>query len=97
MNSVGRRAPGEGTLEWLPKTQRWCGRITGHTPAGKKRKSFTHPTKKDVAAKRDAWLRERSGIAFDAANLTDSNYLDRWLEDCVRHSRRVRERLPCPP
>ncbi len=86
--SKERRAPGEGTLEWLPKTRRYRIRLTVDTPQGKKRKAFTHPAKKGVAAKRDAWLRERSGIAFDAANLTVSQYLDRWLEDSVRQSRR---------
>jgi hypothetical protein len=42
---------------------------------------------KGVAARRDAWLSERSGTAFDDANLTGLDHLDRWLEDSVRQSR----------
>jgi integrase len=58
------------------------------TPQGKKRKAFTAKMKKDVTAKRDAWLKKREGVAFDAEELTVSAYLDRWLEDSVRQSRR---------
>jgi integrase len=87
-NGKPRRAKGEGTLEYLPATGRYRVRVTVDTPNGKTRKSFTHKTKKGVKEKRDAWLRERGGVAFDAANLTVSEYLDRWMEDSVRQSRR---------
>lgn len=83
-----RRASGEGTLEWPPKTERWRIRLTTDTPSGKKRKAFTAPTKKAVIAKRDAYLRESSGAAFDAPSMTVSEHLDRWLEDSVEPSRR---------
>jgi integrase len=88
MSDKPRRSKGEGTLEWLPKTKRWRIRITVDTPTGKTRKAFTHPTKKGVRAKRDAWLKDRHGLAFDAENLTVSGYLDRWMEDSVRQTRR---------
>lgn len=85
-----RRAPGEGTLEWLPKTKRFRVRITVDTPTGKTRKAFTHPTKKGVVAKRDAWLRDRQGLAFDAEKLTVSEYLD--TKRGVLHVRRTLHR-----
>lgn len=83
-----RREKGSGTLEWLPKTERWRIRITVDTPTGKKRKAFTAKTKRAVADKRDAYLQAESGAGFEAANLTVSEYLDRWLQDSVEQTRR---------
>lgn len=83
-----KRENGAGTLEYLSKLDRWRIRLTVETPTGKTRKAFTAKKKKDVIAKRDAYLRAREGIAFDAEELTVSDYLDRWLEDSVKQSRR---------
>ena len=83
-----RRASGEGTLEWLPKTERWRVRITIQTPAGKKRKAFTGPTKKAVIARRDAFLKVDALVSLDQ-DTTVSEYLDLWLEDSVQQTRRL--------
>lgn len=82
---MARRESGLGTLEWLPKTERWRVRITVETPSGKKRKAFTAPTKRAVIAKRDAYL--KADAPYDA-DTTVSEYLDRWLEDSVEQTRR---------
>lgn len=80
-----RRESGAGTLEWLPKTQRWRVRITVQGSNGTKRKAFTAPTKKAVIAKRDEYLR---GGSFESEDMTVSEYLDRWLSDSVEQTRR---------
>jgi integrase len=82
-----RRENGAGTVELL-NDGRWRVRLTVETSAGRKRKAFTAKTKKAVVAKRDAYLRDREGIAFDAEMVTVSDYLDRWLEDSVKQTRR---------
>jgi integrase len=83
-----KRENGLGTLEYLPDVDRWRVRLTVETSGGKRRKSLTAKRKKDVIAKRDAFLRRHHGIAFDAESLTVSAYLDRWIEDGVKQSRR---------
>ena len=68
---------------------RWRVRLTVPTsvnPSGLK--SFTAKTKGAVVKKRDAWLAERNGVAFDAEKMTVSEYLARWMRDSVSHSRR---------
>lgn len=77
-----------GTLEEL-KDGRWRIRLTVEGPNGaKRRKAFTAQKRKTVIAKRDAWLKDREGIAFDAEKITVSEYLDRWMEDSVKQTRR---------
>lgn len=92
MVPMGKRPKREnhaGTLEYLPKLDRWRIRLTVEGPNGTKfRKAFTAKKKKDVIAKRDQWLKDREGIAFDAEKITVSNYLDRWMEDSVKQNRR---------
>ncbi len=82
-----RRENHAGTLEQLADG-RWRVRLTVETARGKKRKAFTAKTKKAVVAKRDAYLQQREGVAFDAEKVTVSEYLDRWLEDSVKQTRR---------
>ncbi len=82
-----RRENGAGTVELL-NDGRWRVRLTIETSTGRKRKAFTAKTKKAVVAKRDAYLRDREGIAFDAETVTVSDYLDRWMEDSVKQTRR---------
>ncbi len=52
------------------------------------RKAFTSKKKSIVIARRDEYLRQREGIAFDAENLTVSEHLDRCLRDSVEQTRR---------
>ncbi len=82
-----RRENHAGTLEQL-NDGRWRVRLTVETARGKKRKAFTAKTKKAVVAKRDVYLQQREGVAFDAEKVTVSEYLDRWLEDSVKQTRR---------
>lgn len=87
MGKRPKRENGAGSLEEL-KDGRWRVRLTVETSMGVRRKAFTAKTKKAVVAKRDAYLKDREGIAFDAEKVTVSDYLDRWLRDHVSHQRR---------
>ncbi len=60
-------------------------RYTVQTETGRKRKSIYAKTRKEVAEKLADELSQRSqGLVFDAANMTVSDYLDRWLSDSVK-------------
>jgi len=81
-----KRVSGEGTYK-KRKDGRWEAQYTVYTPSGTKRKSVYGRTKQEVAEKLRKAVSERDGgLAFDAENLTLSEYLNRWLEGSVRGS-----------
>lgn len=82
-----KRGNGEGSAPYKRKDGRWCARYTIYTPSGPKRKAVYGKTRAEAAEKLAKALVERErGVTFDAANLTVSGYLTRWLEDSVRDS-----------
>jgi integrase len=80
-----KKANGEGSI-YQRKTSdsRWVGQYTDKQ--GKTRYVYGK-TQKEVRIKLTKVLADRdSGLIFDACNLALGQYLDRWLEDSVRHS-----------
>ena len=66
-------------------------RYTVETPKGQKRRAIYGKTRQGVAAKLAKAIADRDGgVAFDAENLTLSEYLERWLEGSVKNSVKVR-------
>ncbi len=81
---MARRGNGEGTIT-LRKDGRWEGRYTLHTGAGPKRKVLYGKTRKEVRERLTKALADRDGgLVFVADDTTVGEYLDRWLEDCVK-------------
>jgi integrase len=83
---MSRRGNDEGTIvrrkDGLYEARWWV-----ETPAGKKRKSAYAKTRKEAAEKLTRALAQRGrGLAFDAENLTVSEYLQQWLESSVKGS-----------
>jgi integrase len=79
-----RRGNGEGTIT-RRKDGRWEGRYTLHTGAGPKRKVLYGKTRAEVAEKLTKAMADRDGgLVIVSSNITVGEYLDRWLEDCVK-------------
>jgi integrase len=58
---------------------------TAYTAEGRKRKTLYGKTRQEVAAKLAKALSDREGdLSFDARNLTVREWMDRWLEDCLK-------------
>ena len=82
-----RRANGEGTVWYEPKTQRWRARITIQGPTGPKSKALSGKTQEEVIAKKAQAIAERdSGLVFDVDNPTVADYLNRWLTGSLKDS-----------
>ena len=81
---MGRRGNGEGTIT-RRRDGRWEARYSVHTADGLKRPVIYGRTRSEVAEKLNQALSARSnGLTLDAGRLTVGEYLDRWLEDCVK-------------
>ena len=81
---MSRRGNGEGTIT-RRKDGRWEARYSVHTADGLKRPVIYGRTRSEVAEKLNQALSARSnGLTLDAGRLTVGEYLDRWLEDCVK-------------
>ena len=81
---MGRRGNGEGTIT-RRKDGRWEARYSVHTADGLKRPVIYGRTRSEVAEKLNQALSARSnGLTLDPGRLTVGEYLDRWLEDCVK-------------
>jgi integrase len=83
---MARRGNDEGTIvhrrDGLFEARWWV-----ETPAGKRRRSAYAKTRKEAAEKLAQALAQRGrGLAFDAANLTLSEYLRQWLKSSVKGS-----------
>ena len=81
---MGRRGNGDGTIT-RRKDGRWEARYSVHTADGLKRPVIYGRTRSEVAEKLNQALSARSnGLTLDPGRLTVGEYLDRWLEDCVK-------------
>jgi integrase len=83
---MGRRGNGEGNI-YKRKDGLFEARYTVQTETGPKRRSIYAKTRKEVAEKlADALAQRGQGLVFDAANITVSDYLDRWLSASVKNT-----------
>jgi integrase len=81
---MGKRGNGEGSITHR-KDGGWMAQYTVHTPQGRKRKTLYGKTRQEVAAKLAKALSDREGgLALNVSNLTVGEWMDRWLEDCLR-------------
>src|SRR5919112_2967797 len=75
---------GEGSIS-RRKNGGWMAQYAVYTAEGRKRKTLYGKTRQEVAAKLTKALSDReSGLAFSAGTLTVGEWLERWLEDCLR-------------
>lgn len=87
------RASGEGTVYKNEKHNRWEGQFSYTDPAdgNTKRKKFVGVTQKEVIAKGRAFLNGlKEGMLPNAGKITVWEWIERWLEDYVRVSVRVK-------
>ena len=79
-----KRGNGEGSIS-RRKNGGWMAQYAVYTAEGRKRKTLYGKTRQEVAAKLTKALSDReSGLAFSAGTLTVGEWLERWLEDCLR-------------
>jgi len=79
-----KRGNGEGSIS-RRKDGGWCAQYVVHTAEGRKRKTLYGNTRQEVAAKLAKALSDREGgLTFDARSLTVGEWMDRWLEDCLK-------------
>jgi integrase len=87
---MGKRGNGEGSIS-RRKNGGWCAQYVVYTSEGRKRRTLSGKTRKEVAAKLSKALADREvGLVFDAGTLTVGEYLDRWLSHSARG--RVRQK-----
>lgn len=80
-----KRANGEGTI-YRRSNGTWSAQYTIWTPTGKKRRVVSGKTQAEVNQKLTRAKAERDGgLVFDDENLRLGDYLQRWLEECVRN------------
>ena len=81
---MGKRGNGEGSI-WRRKSGGWCAQYTVYTTEGRKRRTLYGKSRQEVAAKLARALSDREGgLAFSAGTLTVGEWLERWLDDCLR-------------
>ena len=87
-----RRGHGEGSI-YLRPDGRWCASVTvGQVKGKQKRKYIYGKTRKEVAEKLKAALRDQQlGVNIAPERLTVESFLTTWLEEVVR--RRLRPRV----
>src|SRR3712207_5703584 len=84
---MAKRGNGEGSITRHKKSGLYMARYSVQTPTGPKRKTIYGKKREDAAEKLAKALADRAnGIVYDDENMTVGDYLDRWLEDCVRGS-----------
>ncbi len=87
-----RRGHNEGSIYQRASDSLWVGSINlGYGPDGKrKRKPIYGKTRKEVAEKMKAALRDQQlGVLITTARQTTGQFLTRWLEDVARPSLRA--------
>jgi integrase len=78
------RGNGEGSIH-RRKNGGWCAQFVVHTAEGPKRRTLYGKTRQEVANKLAKALSSREdGLVFDAGKRTVGEYLERWLEECVK-------------
>src|SRR5215216_1032257 len=79
-----KRGNGEGSIH-RRKNGGWCAQYVVHTSEGPKRRTLYGKTHQEVANKLAKALSSREdGLVFDAGKQTVGEYLERWLEECVK-------------
>lgn len=80
-----KRGNGEGSIS-RRKAGGWMAQYTLYTAEGRKRKTlYGKKTRAEVAAKLAKALSDREGgLTFNAGSLTLGEWLDRWLQDCLK-------------
>ena len=79
-----KRGNGEGTIH-RRNNGGWCAQYVVHTADGPKRRTLYGKTRQEVANKLAKALSSREdGLVFEAGKQTVGEYLERWLEDCVK-------------
>lgn len=88
-----RRSGGEGTAVYNEARDRWEGKFSYIDPdtGQAKRKTFTGKTQKIVMAKGQEFLNNiKNGLLPNADEITLSEWNDRWLEDYVKPTVRIK-------
>lgn len=89
--NMGRRGNGEGTAYFNAVRQRWEAQATFKDDGLTKRKKFTGKTQKEVNKKKKEWQQNlENGLLPEADKLTVGIWVDRWLEDFVKPSVRIK-------
>src|ERR687890_395581 len=79
-----KRGNGKGGIH-RRKNGGWCAQYVVHTSEGSKRRTLYGKTHQEVANKLAKALSSREdGLVFDAGKQTVGEYLERWLEECVK-------------
>ena len=79
-----KRGNGEGSIH-RRKNGGWCAQYVVYTAEDPKRRTLYGKTRQEVANKLAKALSSREeGLVFDAGKLTVGEYLERWLEECVK-------------
>jgi integrase len=79
-----KKGSGEGSITRHKKSGLYLARYWVETPTGPKHKAIFGKRREDVTAKlADALSDRNKGLVFDDENMTVSEYLERWLPDCV--------------
>jgi integrase len=79
-----KRGNGEGSIT-RRKTGGWCAQYTVYTVEGRKRKTLYGRTRQEVAAELAKALSDQEGgVTFNAGSITVGEWMDRWLEDCLK-------------
>jgi hypothetical protein len=94
-----KRGNGEGSIS-RRKNGGWMAQYAVYTAEGRKRKTLYGKTRQEVATKLARALSDREGgLALDADSLTVGEWMERWLEDCLKPPRASRQDGPqhvCP-
>jgi integrase len=81
-----KRGNGEGTIH-RRKGGGWCAQYTVYTAEERKRKTLYGKTRAEVGGKLAKALSDREdGLTFNDEGLTLGQYLEKWLEGCLRGS-----------
>jgi integrase len=80
---MGKRGNGEGSI--TRRKNGWMAQYTVYTAEGRTRKTLYGKTRQEVASKLAKALSDREGgLVLDAGSLTVGEWLDRWLNDCLK-------------
>lgn len=89
-----RRSPGEGSIRYNEKLQRWEYRISYHVPgvSERKRKMFVSKiSKKDAQKKGDDFKAEiAKGIIVGHSNILLQDWMEEWLEAYKKNSLKIK-------
>ncbi len=89
---MAKRSNGEGTAYYDKNRQRWEAQATYKDADGNvKRKKFTAKTQREVNKKKSEWQKNlNDGLLPEADKLTVGMWVERWLEDFVKPSVRIK-------